>query len=127
MNLRGSSQGWAQELRYLLRRGTGAEAQYPASQDGVRRVDAQTVDLEKGEHRHQGGALVTVNEKLALGDAMSKDGRLEGKIGVLVMRVGGRPSKRALQTIEVAQVVGCLRGRGADDQPVQPSTSSLVR
>jgi hypothetical protein len=70
--------------------------------------DPVTVELQEGQHRDEREALVAVYERLSLGDPVGEHRRLEGKIGLLIVRVARRPAKRAINRRRTAQLISSL-------------------
>jgi hypothetical protein len=117
----------AHRRRELLGRGPGAEAEDPLGEIGIGRFEQVAVQLEERQHRDERQALVGVDERLALGDAVRQDGGLQGDIGLFVVGVAARPGESALENVLVAKLIGGLRGRAADDRRYSSSASTSPR
>ena len=75
--------------------------------------------FEEGEHGDEREPLVAVEEALALGDAVCEHRRLQGEVGVLVVRVARRAGERSFERGAGAKQSDCLLGRVVDDRAVE--------
>lgn len=90
-----------------------------SARSGSGHFDAVAIQLEERQHRDERQALVGVDERLALGDAVRQDGGLQRKIGIFVVGLATRPAESALKSALVPKLIGGLRGRAADDRRIQ--------
>lgn len=88
----------AHERRELLGLTAGGKPEDPVGEVRIRRFYAVAVELEERQHRDERQALVGVDERLALGDAVRKHSGLQRDIGVLVIGVAARPAEGALES-----------------------------
>jgi len=81
-------------------------------------ADAVRVDLPEAEHRDERGALVAVDERLGLGDAVRQDRRLEREVRLLVVRLAARARHCALERFAAPQVIRGLSDSRVEDHGV---------
>ncbi len=105
-------QARAQRSGDILGRRPSAEADDPGGKLRIVGDQHIAVELEEGDQRDKGFPLVPVDEGLGLGDAVRKDGGLQGEVGLLVVRVSGWTAPGLPRE---------LRGSGDGRQPARSS------